>query len=157
MRNDLRRVHHSTGLQILAHFHLRNSYSTSFEFLPSSTSCGLWTPTGVPAIPSTNSCSTLSKSMLHSRETSVLSKSWKTVLKRCLKPALTNFAACHISLQSCPFPSTRLTITRIYTTETSRLSTIHRANHLKVHLSSQFLQLRCLQVAPPSSSFCTIS
>ena len=37
--------------------------------------------------------------MLHSRETSVLSKSRKTVVKRCLKPALTNFAACHISLQ----------------------------------------------------------
>lgn len=37
--------------------------------------------------------------MLHSRETSVLSKSWKTVVKRCLKPALTNFATCHISLQ----------------------------------------------------------
>jgi hypothetical protein len=69
--------------------------------------------------------------MLHSREASAFSKSWKNEVKRRFKPASTNFAACHISLQKAALPSTTLTTTCTYTIEASKLSSIHRANHLK--------------------------
>ena len=57
-----------------------------------------------------------------------------------------------------PFPFTPLTTAPIYTLTASKISTIHRAHHLKVHLSPQLLQLRYAQVASLSTLFfCTIN